>query len=209
MNKTIIDFHNLFYDSRIFKKITWLGHKIWKNPLDLWIYQEIIHNKKPELIIETGSYSGASAHFLASMMNLSGIQANVISVDIIKVHFPKAEGLQFITGSSIDINIFNEIKEKSKNKKTMVILDSDHNKNHVLQELNLYSEIVSTNQYLIIEDTNLNGHPVISKGFNGQTPGPWEAVEEFMKNRSDFTIDTKMEKLLLTMHPNGFLLKNV
>lgn len=207
-NKIITDFHNLFYDERIFKRCYWLGDVIWKNPLDLWLYQEIIFDHKPDLIIETGSYAGASAHFMASMMSLSGCEASVISIDIVKVHnrFPNVE---FITGSSIDPKIVDIVIEKCSNKKVMVVLDSDHAKDHVLEELKIYSKLVSKNQFLIVEDTNLNGHPVISKGFNGNRPGPMEALNEFLETNKDFTINEYMHKFLLTMHPRGFLLKNV
>lgn len=209
MSQKIIDqFHRLFYDKRVFKRCKWLGNDIWKCPLDLWLYQEIIFKHKPELIIETGSYSGASANFMSSMMSLSGYEGKVISIDIVRVHnrFPNVE---FITGSSTDPKIVKNVADQSENKKTMVVLDSDHRKSHVLKELIIYSKLVSKGQYLIVEDTNLNGHPVLSKGFNGEKPGPMEAVEDFMKNFHGFTIDENMHKFLLTMHPNGFLFKDV
>jgi len=208
MHKQIVDdFHKLFYDKRIFKKCKWLGIDIWKNPLDLWIYQEILFDNKPDLIIETGTYKGASAHFLASMINLVGYNGKVISIDVTSKNFPKLDNLEFITDNSISEAVLEKIRNESKNKKVMVILDSDHSKNHVLQELKLYSPIVSSGQYLIIEDTNLNGYPVYSKGFNGSNPGPMEAVNEFMKENNDFIVDESKHKFLLTMHPYGFLLK--
>lgn len=202
--KIIDDFHRLFYDRRVFKRCQWLGNPIWKNPLDLWLYQEIIFNLKPELIIETGSYAGASAHFMSSMISLSGYEGMVISVDTVKVHntFPNVE---FITGSSTDLAVVNIIAKKCSNKRTMIVLDSDHRKEHVLKELEIYSSLVTKGQYLIVEDTNLNGHPILSKEFNGKRPGPMEAVEEFLETTNNFAIDHTMNKLLLTMHPKGFL----
>ena len=83
----------------------------------------------------------------------------------------------------------------------MVVLDSDHDKKHVLKELNLYNEMVSEGCYLIVEDTNLNGHPVY-KNFG---PGPMESIFEFMKDNKDFEIDKKREKFLITTNPNGYL----
>ena len=87
----------------------------------------------------------------------------------------------------------------------MVILDSDHTRNHVLKELELYSELVSKGSYLIVEDSNINGHPVYS-GF-GQGPGPWEAVLEFLPKHPEFEIDRTKEKFLMSFNPNGFLKK--
>ena len=207
--KILDDFHKLFYDKRIFKKCQWLGRSIWKSPLDLWVYQEIVSSRHPDLIIETGSYRGASAHFLKSMMNLANYEGEVVSIDtVFRKDFPELPGLTFLTGSSTDSKIVNQLEKMCKDKTVMVILDSDHRKSHVLKELHIYSKFVTPRKHLIVEDTNLNGHPVITKGFNGKTPGPMEAVEEFMVDNKDFRIDLRCEKFLLTMHPKGFLIKN-
>ncbi len=85
----------------------------------------------------------------------------------------------------------------------MAILDSDHHKEHVLRELEIYSKFVTRESYIIVEDTNINGHPVRSK-FG---PGPMEAVKEFLKMNDDFIIDRSREKFYLTFNPDGYLKK--
>ena len=57
----------------------------------------------------------------------------------------------------------------------LVILDSDHSKDRVSKELLLYKSIVTTGSYMIVEDTSINGNPLLPDW----GPGPMEAVEEF------------------------------
>jgi hypothetical protein len=85
----------------------------------------------------------------------------------------------------------------------MVILDSDHTMTHVLDEMKLYADLVTTDSYMIVEDTNINGHPVASAFGRG----PMEAVQVFLAGTEDFLVDRSREKLLLSFNPGGFLRK--
>ena len=203
--KVIEDFHRLYFNMLEKKsglQISWLGHQTGKTPLDLWLYQEIIVKKKPDLIIETGTHWGGSAVFLSTICNILGI-GEVLSIDLYpKKNLPKVDKLKYLHGSSIDGEIIKKVKEKCENKNNvMVILDSNHETSHVLEELRLYSEFISKNGYLIVEDTFLNGHPS-HKSFGS---GPYEAVELFLKENNKFEIDKALEKFLFTLNYNGFL----
>ena len=90
-------------------------------------------------------------------------------------------------------------------RRAMVILDSAHSFGHVLSELRLYAPFVSPERYLIVEDTNVNGHPV--RGDFG--PGPMEAVQRFLAEDGGFAADHSREKLLMTFNPGGFLRRSV
>jgi cephalosporin hydroxylase len=111
------------------------------------------------------------------------------------------EKVDFLIGSSVDPAIVAEITKRVKGKKVLVILDSNHSKAHVLAEMKAYAPLVPKDSYMIVQDTNVNGHPVLPK-FG---PGPMEAVDEFLTTNDQFRPDTYAERLMFTMHPRGYL----
>ena len=74
-------FHTLYYGSRVWEKTYYRGHHILKCPLDMWIYQEMIHELKPDFIIESGTFLGGSALYFADMFDLVG-HGEIITIDI-------------------------------------------------------------------------------------------------------------------------------
>lgn len=205
----IIDqFHRLYYDAGKLRKTWvdtfWLGVPILKCPLDLWIYQEIIFEKRPDVIIESGTASGGSALFLASMCDLVN-NGKVITIDIEdREDRPQHKRIVYLLGSSISKEIVSQVKGLiSDEDGVMVILDSDHHKEHVLNEIRIYHKLITKGNYLIVEDTNINNHPVYPE-FG---PGPMEAVEEFLKENRGFVADKNREKFYLTFNPKGYLIK--
>jgi cephalosporin hydroxylase len=199
-------FHRLYYGRReqTWGNTFWLGHHVLKCPLDLWTYQEILHEVQPELIIETGTYRGGSALFLASISDLLG-RGEILTID--SAHQsgrPWHRRITYLTGSSTSDGILRQVRRRARGKSTvLVILDSGHGKDHVLAELHAYAPFVTPGSYLIVEDTNLNGHPVESD----HGPGPAEAVAEFLERNDVFVQDERREKFLLTFNPGGYLKK--
>lgn len=179
---------------------TWMGVRLTKCPLDAWIYQEIIYETRPEVIIETGTAQGGSALFFASLCDMLK-KGEVITIDIVDDGDVLHHRIHKIIGDSVSDEVISQVKEIAGNKTVMVVLDSAHNKEHVLKEMELYCEFVSIGNYMVVEDTNLSGHPV----HPSWGKGPMEAIEEFMRNREDFEIDRTREKFYLTFHPRGFL----
>jgi len=201
------EFHIFYETNRIWEKNSWLGVPMWKLPFDAFVIQELIYKIQPDFIVETGTGFGGSTVYYASLLELIGI-GDVITVDINSVFDKKKvknEKLRRriiqLTGDSVSNRVFKIIDGLTRNATTIVILDSDHKKEHVLDELNLYSSIVSPESYLIVEDTHVNSHPVPWKWGEG----PMEAVSEFLLRRDDFIIDKSLEKHLMTFNPNGFL----
>lgn len=206
-NRNIVNhFHRIYYESprRTRRNTFWLGVKAQKCPLDLWIYQEIICETRPDIIIETGTAAGGSALFLASICHLLG-RGEIISIDIEdQENRPRHPRIKYLLGSSTSEEIVEKVETLIRGQdRIMAILDSDHHKDHVLRELEIYSKFVTRESYLIVEDTNINGNPVRSK-FG---PGPMEAVSEFLKMNDAFIIDRLREKFYLTFNPDGYLRK--
>lgn len=194
----------------------WLGRPIIQYPQDMIAIQELIWKIKPDLIIETGIAHGGSLILSASILELIG-KGEVIGIDIeIKKHnrmpmenHPLGKRIHMIEGSSISKSIRNKVYEFAKGKKrVMVILDSNHTHKHVLNELKLYSPLVTKGSYLVVMDTIIEYMP---KSFFKNRPwgigdNPMSAVKEFLKHNKRFKVDNIIEKkLVITVAPNGYL----
>lgn len=204
--RVVRPFHRLFYDSgkQTWSNTHWLGVPAQKCVFDLWVYQEILNELRPAAIVECGTANGGSALFLASVCDLLGL-GKVITVDIVdKPGRPSHERITYVTGSSTDPEVVARVRGLvGSGAPVLVILDSDHERDHVLNELRLYAPLVSAGSYLIVEDSNVNGHPVVSD-FG---PGPAEAVEQFLAETEEFEVDRSREKFFLTFNPSGYLRK--
>ncbi len=195
----------------------WLGRPIIQHPEDIMAMQEIIWKVKPDLIIETGIAHGGSLIFSASMLELIGGDGQVLGIEIdIREHnkieiekHPMYKRITLIQGSSIEDNVIKQVRKVAEGKKrVLVCLDSLHTHDHVLNELELYSPLVTKGSYLVVFDTIVEDMP---KGFYSDRP--WDkgnnsktAVWEFIKTNNRFEIDKEIDsKLLITVNPDGYL----
>ena len=208
----------------------WLGRPLIQYPTDLVGMQEVFFKTKPDLVIETGIAHGGSLIFSASMMALMDIcdgvseiesARHVIGVDIdIKPHnrraieeHPLFSRITLLEGSSVDQSLFSELSDIAKNyKRIMVILDSNHTHDHVLEELRMYSELVSVGNYCIVMDTVIETSPIAALADRPWTVGnnPMTAVKQFLAEGSNFAVDKEIEyKLSVTVAPNGWLRRTI
>jgi cephalosporin hydroxylase len=193
--------HDVFYESDAWTKARWLGSQALKNPLDLWVYQEIVADTRPELVVETGTYRGGSAHFFASICDLLGA-GEVVSIDIepMRDDYPQHPRITYLAGrSSTDPDVVAEVAARAAGRRTLVVLDSDHSQAHVEAELEAYAPLVPVGCYLVVEDSNIGQ---IRKDL---MPGPLQAVELFLGQTDEFEIDRDREKFLITFNPSGYL----
>lgn len=219
--KIIRDFHELYYHSydETFIRTRYMGIPILKVPTDPWVYQEIIFDLRPDFVVETGTFAGGSAVFMAHILDRLG-HGEVITIDYYdhaqgknylnesypnlsdrKDYRPSHPRIHYFHGSSTDTSTLSFLERRiPKDAKVLVILDSAHDKAHVLEEINLYKDFVSCGSYLVVEDTNANDNPI-----RMYDEGPFQAVTEFLETNSEFEVDRSKEKYLMTLNPGGYL----
>jgi cephalosporin hydroxylase len=199
-------FHDLYYRRYLPQgfdtiKLNWFGYQLEKCPLDLWIYQELVVRTRPDFVVETGTCFGGSALYFAMLFDHLG-HGRVITVDVaVKPNRPVHPRLTYINGSSVDAGVIAQVREAVGSDRAMVVLDSDHEATHVYEELIAYNALVQTGDYLIVEDTNVNGHPTYPE-FG---PGPMEGLTRFFSQNDEFVIDPRCERFLMTLNPRGYL----
>jgi cephalosporin hydroxylase len=193
--------HDVFYASDAWTKAGWLGTQALKNPLDLWVYQEIIAETRPALIVETGTWRGGSALYMASVCDLLG-EGEVVSIDIepARDDYPQHPRITYLAGrSSTDPAVVEEVRGRAAGRPTLIILDSDHSQRHVEEELAAYAPLVPVGCDLIVEDSN------IGQIREDLMPGPLQAIERFLAATNEFEVDREREKFLITFNPSGYL----
>jgi cephalosporin hydroxylase len=202
---------------KLMYELTWMGRPIIQFGTDMIMLQELIWKIKPEIFIETGIAHGGSLIYTASLFELMGNNGQVIGIDVeIRAHNRVAieahsmyKRIKMIEGSSISESTINDLEKLLANgKTTMVMLDSNHSKDHVLSELRLYSKYVSVGSYIIVQDGSQEWVSDIPRGkLEWKEDNPLAAIELFLKENDDFVIDETYTRLGITQSPNGYLKK--
>ena len=199
---------------------SWMGRPVIKYPADIIVQQELMWKLKPDLIIETGIAHGGSIVFSASMLEMMGIDGEVVGIDIdIRTHnreliesHPMNKKITMYEGSSTDVEIIEKVKTHTIGKKTiLVILDSLHSHEHVLNELHLYTKFVTPGSYCILPDTFIEFFP---EGYYSKDrpwdvgDNPYTAMKQFLIGNDQFEIDKNLSgKALITESIDGYLRK--
>ena len=207
-DRTVVrKFNKIYYDLGTYGRTWWLGIHSQQNPCDNWVMQEIITEVKPDFIIEAGTAQGGTTLFYAMVLEQVNPNGKVLTLDIAPEVEEASkfkifqERVEVITGDDTSPEVVKRVSERVRGGKVLITLDSDHHKKHVLKELKAYAPLVSVGSYVVVQDTNVNGHPVLPE----YGEGPYEAVQEFLKTNKNFRIDHSKEKFLLTFYPSGYL----
>jgi cephalosporin hydroxylase len=186
------------WDTKYVYGFTWLGRPVIQLPDDMIRIQEVIYSVKPDVIVETGIAHGGSLVYYASILRAMG-SGHVIGVDIeIRPHNREAieshelfEYITLIEGDSTDKGVVQQVASQVQNdQRVLVILDANHTKSHVLEELRSYSELVSVDSYIVACDGimgELAGAPRTEEDWTWNNPRT--AVEEFVAEDDRFIIE--------------------
>lgn len=187
---------------RILHETTYFGVTTLKNPFDFWVYQEILFEVRPDVVVEIGNYHGGSVLALAHLCDALG-RGRVIGIDLNHVEVAEIvrrhARVRLVDGDAADV--LDEVRRHIEpDDRVLVIEDSAHTYDNTLRLLRMYSDLVSDGSYMIVEDG------ICHHGLEvGPTPGPYEAIETFIQESEDFEIDRTRESFLITWNPKGFL----
>jgi cephalosporin hydroxylase len=188
----------------VFGGCHWMGARAHKNPMDAWIYQELLWELKPEVVVEIGSCYGGTTLFLSHMLDIIG-SGTVVSVDIDRSKFEvKHPRIVEVTGDSGSREVVARVTELCRGKRTLVIHDGDHAGEPVLRDLRAYAPLVSVGSYLIVEDGVMDLFRP-GDGIGTFAPGPLWAIEHFVGENTNFVVEQSRERYLMTYNPKGFL----
>lgn len=207
----------LYAHAKLTHNCTWMGVPIIQFPEDIMMMEELIWKVRPDVIVECGFAHGGSALFYGSLMELMG-KGIVVGVDVeirpynriaVQNH-PMSHRVRMVEGSSVEASTIAEIKSHIRpGDKVMVLLDSNHSKDHVSKEIALYHEMVSPGSYLVVMD----GAQAYVWDMPGGKPewkddNPLASIEEFMaseKGQAEFEIDEHFTRLYVTSNPKAYL----
>jgi cephalosporin hydroxylase len=194
------ELHKLFYNHIHIQRQhpTWKGITILKMPSDIQLYHEVIWENKPDLIIEIGTKFGGLSLYLQDQLDLIGNGGKVATVDVSDQVKEKDPRITYILRNSIHEDTRKELFEMAKDKKVMMILDGNHNRNQVKWELHYYKDIVTSGQYMVVEDC-------YSK--TGELYGPGEAKDWFLKRTKKYIQTDIDKKYLVGFNISGWLRK--
>ena len=209
------------WDAKYVYSFSWMGRPIIQLPEDMIRLQEVIWEEQPDLIIETGVAHGGSLIYYAGLFHARG-HGRIVGIDIeIRPHNRKAiedhilfPYISLIEGSSIDAGTVEEARSHIKpDDKVMVMLDSNHLKDHVAAELEAYAPMVSVGSYIIVMDgimKRVTGAPRTEADWD--VNNPLTAIDEFLADHPEFEMvepafpfNEGIVRERITYWPNAFL----
>ena len=202
------------WNEKISYEPTWLGVPIIQLPEDMVMLHELIWKLRPDVVIECGVAHGGALMLYASVLELLG-RGRVIGVDVeirkynrlaIEAH-ALSHRIVLIEGSSVDAGTLDRVRALVRpTDRVLVMLDSNHSRDHVLAELLAYAPLVTPGSYLVVFDTVM---PLVADAPRGSqawsTDNPSAAIKEFLEKNGEFSVDPTYERLRITYCRGGYL----
>lgn len=202
------------WQQKLSYEVTWMGIPIIQLPEDILMVQELVWKLRPDVVVESGVAHGGALVLYASLLELLG-RGEVVGVDIeirkynrlaIESH-PMSKRISLIEGSSTDPATFVKVTSRIQpDDRVLVLLDSNHTRDHVRNELELYAPLVSPGGYVVVFDSVMT---MVHDAPNGQPSwvddNPASAVDDFLAAHPEFTRDPAYERLQVTYCRGGFL----
>lgn len=178
----------------------YFGVPIVKNPIDLWTYREIITETRPDAVVEIGTHRGGTLLAIAHILDVLGHGIAVgVDVDTALVHSSVRSHPRVRLVGGDAVASVGRVRE-SVGKRCMVIEDSSHTMTNTLAVMEAYAQMVGDGCYLVVEDS------ICHHGLDhGPAPGPFEAIEAFLRKHPEWESDRSRERFVLTWNPRGYL----
>jgi cephalosporin hydroxylase len=194
--------------------VTWLGIPVIQLPEDMLMLQELIYKVRPDVVVECGTAHGGTALFCASVLELLE-KGRVLSIDVeirkynrlAMMSHPLSHRLTLVEGSSVEEATLDRVKALlHPGERVMVLLDSNHSKDHVSKELSIYAPLVTLGSYIVVYDGVMQlllDAPHGSPAWANDNPAV--AVRGFLAGHPEFEADPYYNRLTATYCPGGYL----
>ena len=197
---------------------SWMGLPIIQMPEDIVLTQELMWETKPDFVIEAGIAWGGSLALYAAFQELQG-HGRVFGIDVtIPEHnrqaimsTPVSHRISLIEGSSSDSAVFEIISSQiPKGSNILLVLDSNHTHEHVLNELTLWSPLLQKGNYIVVSDTIVEYIPEQEHRVRpwGHGNNPMTAVQEFLRSNDCFSSENYFSRrAFASFNPSGYLVR--
>ncbi len=177
---------------------SWFGRPIVQLPEDMIRMQEVIYRVRPDVIVETGVAHGGSLVYYASLCKALE-RGRVIGIDIeirpqnrqaIEAH-ELSHLITLIEGSSTAPEVAKQAHALVKpGEAVLVVLDSNHTKQHVASELEMYHDLVTPNSYIVATDGSMKDLYDVPRGNpEWKWDNPTAAAAEFAARHKEFALE--------------------
>lgn len=170
----------------------WMGGTMATCPLDLWVYQEIVHELAPELIVSTT----ASARYLAAICHLTG-RGDVVWIGAEPGAAGNQPRLREVTAPAGSAEALAQVVDLAADKASVfVVVGAGGDAVLAPEALGRYAALVTQGSFLIVEaDASLPTSGDVAAA----------AVEEILRHDPGFVVDASREKFYLSFSRRGYL----